>query len=106
MKNDRKTTLIANRKLKNDRSDISTKRCGVECAYELAENVENDDQSRKRGEGGEEFDVADICESGKREILQGEDCCQVSCHRDEGKEKPTRPCREHKTKKPIVPLSP
>ena len=91
MKNDRRTTLVANRKLQNDRSDISTKMGEVECAYELAEHVENDEQGRKRGEGGEEIDVADTCESGKGEILQGEDCCQVSCHRDEGKEKPTRP---------------
>jgi hypothetical protein len=43
MKNDRRTTLVANRKLQNDRSDISTKMGEVECAYELAEHVENDD---------------------------------------------------------------
>ena len=77
----------------------------VECAYELAKHVEKDDYGRERGEGSKEFDVADICETGEGEILQGEDCCQVSCHREEGEEKPTRPRREYKTKKSIVPLS-
>ena len=61
----------------------------VEGTYTLTEHVENDGHHRKRGKGGEEFDVADIRKTGEGEVLQGEDCCQVSCHCEEDEDKLT-----------------
>lgn len=48
--------------------------------YKLAERVKNDEHCRKGHKDSEEFNVADTCETGEGEILQGEDGCQVSCH--------------------------
>lgn len=64
-----------------------------ECAYKLAEYVKDDDHGRKCGEGSEEFDVADICETGERKTLQGEDRRQISCHWGEDEDKLARPKR-------------
>jgi hypothetical protein len=74
--------------------------------YKLTEHVKNDGQSGKRGEDDKEFDVADTCETGEGEVLQGEDRCQVSCHCEGAGDKLTRPKDErYKTEKSIVPLS-
>jgi len=79
----------------------------AEGAYELAEDVENDGHSRKRGESGEELDVADIREAGEGEVVQGEHRRQVSCHREEDKgQVDTSHRRGYKTEKSIVPLLP
>lgn len=61
------------------------------CAYKLSERVENDDHDRKHGESGEDFDVADICETLEGEVLEREDRSQVSCHQEEDEDKLTRP---------------
>ena len=61
----------------------------MEDTYTLTEHVENDGYYRKRGESGNEFDVADICEAREREVLE-EDCRQVSCHDEEGGNKPSQ----------------
>lgn len=73
---------------------IRSRQVRTEGAYKLAEHVKNDDDCRKRGEGGEEFNVADICETGEGKIIQGEDRRQVSCHLEEDEDKPTRPKRQ------------
>ena len=86
-------TLVARQKLKGTRSDGSTKMSWVEHVYKLAEDVKNDDHRRKRGEGSEEFEVADICETGEGEVLQREYRSQVSCHSKEEEDKLTRPKR-------------
>jgi len=69
----------------------STKTSQAEHAYKLAECMKDDDHCRKRDEGGEDFDVADICETGEEEVLQRDYRCQVSCHWEEDEDKPTRP---------------
>lgn len=99
-------TLVARQKLKGTRS-ASTKMSWVEHVYKLAEDVKNDDHRRKRGEGSEEFEVADTCDTREGEVLQGEDRSQVSRHSEEDEDKLTRPKRRglNKTEKPIVPLS-
>lgn len=76
----------------------------VEDAYKLTENVKNDGHHRKRGESDDEFDVGDTREAREGEAF-GEDCCQVSCHCEEGEDKSTRPKYEgYKTGRLIVPL--
>ena len=78
----------------------------MERTYELAEHVKNDGHCRNRGEGGEEFGIADVHATGEGESLQGEKCRQVSCHDIEDEDKPTRPSDErYKTEESIVPLS-
>jgi len=56
--------------------------------------MKNDNRCRKRDEGDEDFDVADICETGEEKFLQREDRCQVSCHWEEDEGKLTRPKRQ------------
>jgi hypothetical protein len=69
----------------------STKTSWTEHVYKLAEHVKSDDHCRKRDEGDEDFEVADICETGEGEVLQGEDRSQVSCHSEDDEDKLTRP---------------
>lgn len=51
--------------------------------YKLAEDIKEDEDRWKGGEGSEEFGVAEICETEEGEVVQGEDGSQVSRHWEE-----------------------
>ena len=69
MEDNRRETLVTGQKLKSTKSDGFRKDKLGGHAYKLAEDVEDDDHGRKRGETGEESDVVDICEALEGEVL-------------------------------------
>ena len=109
MEDDWGKALVARQKLKGKTGQMeSTKTSWEEHVYKLAEHVKNDDDCRKRNEGGEELKVADICETGEGEVLQGENRSQVSCHSEGGRGQADTSQKTrglNKSEKSIVPLS-
>ena len=93
MKDERWVTLVTGQKLKSNRSDGFHKDEPDGHAYKLAEDIEDDNHGRKRGESGEEFDVVDTCEAWEGEDLQREDRRHVSCHLEGDGDRMARPVR-------------
>ena len=83
--------------------EISTRE---EREYKLAEHVGNYDHCQKYHKGGEEFDMVEIRETGKGEIVQGGHYRKVPGHwgEDEGKLKCPKGERYKTERKSPVPL--